>query len=122
MFNKPQIDDAKTLYHVFCRVVFNNLHIDDAKTPWHVFCRVVFNNLHIDDAKTPYHAVQHLLLNLLEIELESPHQEREHVLFKTFRDDYILKHLSLLNDLLHVKVSNTEHICFLLYVCYFSSR
>ena len=64
----------------------------------------MFNNLHIDDAKTPYHAVQHLLLDLLELELDAPHQHREHILCQSFKDQYILTHLSLLNDFLHIKV------------------
>ena len=67
--------------------------------------RVVFCHLHMADAKTPYHAVTALLMELLEFQYDTPHQEREQALFQTFRDPFIIEHLPLLNDLLHLKVS-----------------
>ena len=57
------------------------------------------------DAKNPYHAVMALLMDLLEFQYDTPHQEREQALFQTFRDPFIIEHLPLLNDLLHLKVS-----------------
>ena len=59
------------------------------------------------DAKTPYHAVKNLLVELLELDMDIPHQEREHHLFQLFTDKFILQNLAMLNDMLHLKVCPT---------------
>ena len=56
------------------------------------------------DAKTPYFAVKSLLVELLELDMETSHQEREHALFQLFTDNFILQNLAMLNDILILKV------------------
>ena len=44
-----------------------------------------------------------LLMELMEFQYNTPHQERENILLKTFKDQFILNNLPLLNELLHLK-------------------
>lgn len=67
--------------------------------------RVVMIALHLVDSKMPYYVVRSLLIEILDLDMEKPHQEREHYLFSILHDDFVIQHLPLLNDMLHLKVS-----------------
>ena len=69
--------------------------------------RVVFCQLDVSFTKTPYLTMTTLLMELMEFQYNTPHQERENILLKTFKDRFILDNLPLLNELLHLKVCSS---------------
>ena len=63
----------------------------------------MFCQLDVSFTKTPYLTMTTLLMELMEFQYNTPHQERENILLKTFKDQFILNNLPLLNELLHLK-------------------
>ena len=70
--------------------------------------RVISCALTMHDTRMPYFVVRNLLVRLLDLDYDVSHQEREAAMFETLKTPFIVENMSLLNDLLQLKLPQNE--------------